>query len=45
LTGAPVNHPANLAAVYRSAAELRGEPLEKFAAQVEQNFLRLFGGL
>ena len=44
-TGAPVNHPANLAAVYRFAAELRGEPLERLAAQVEQNFLRLFGGL
>lgn len=44
-TGAPINHPANLAAVYQFAAALRGEPLEKLAAQVEQNFLRLFGGL
>lgn len=44
-TGVPVNHPANLAAIYHFAAELRGEPLEKFAAQVEQNFQRLFGGL
>ena len=44
-TGAPVNHPANLAAIYHFAAELRGEPLENFAAQMEQNFLRLFGGL
>lgn len=44
-TGQPVNHPANLAAVYDFAAELRGVPLEDFAAQVEQNFLRLFGGL
>jgi TatD DNase family protein len=44
-TGAPVNHPANLAAIYHFAAELSGEPLEKFSSQVEQNFLRLFGGL
>jgi TatD DNase family protein len=44
-TGKPINHPANLAAVYHFAAELRGEPLEQLAAQVEQNFLRLFGGL
>ncbi|MCX6895002.1 MAG: TatD family hydrolase [Verrucomicrobia bacterium] len=43
--GKPINHPANLAAVYRYAAELRGEPLEQLAAQVEQNFLRLFGGI
>ena len=44
-TGKPLNHPANLAAVYRYAAELRGEPPEQLVAQVEQNFLRLFGGL
>ena len=44
-TGKPVNHPANLAAIYQFAAELRGLPLETFTAQVEQNFLRLFGGL
>jgi TatD DNase family protein len=44
-TGKPINHPANLAAVYRFAAELRGEPVEKLTAQVERNFLRLFGGL
>ena len=44
-TGKPINHPANLAAVYRFAADLRGEPVEALAAQVEQNFLRLFGGL
>lgn len=42
--GEPLNHPANLAAVYRFAAELRGEPLDQLTAQVEQNFLRLFGG-
>ena len=44
-TGKPINHPANLAAVYHFAAELRSEPVETLAAQVEQNFLRLFGGL
>lgn len=43
--GKPVNHPANLAAVYAFAAELFGEPEEVLAARVEQNFLRLFGGL
>lgn len=40
--GKPVNHPANLRAVYEFAAELLGLPLEKLAAQVESNFLRLF---
>ncbi len=44
-TGKPLNHPANLAAVYEFAAELLGEPLEALVAQVEDNFLRLFGGL
>lgn len=44
-TGQAINHPANLAAVYHFAAELRGEPVETLTAQVEQNFLRLFGGL
>jgi len=43
--GKPLNHPANLGAVYRFAAELLGEPVEKLAARVEQNFLRLFGRL
>ena len=43
--GKPINHPANLAAVYAFAAELRGLPLTDLAAQVERNFLRLFGGL
>ena len=38
----PLNHPANLRAVYEFAAELLGLPLEKLAAQVESNFLRLF---
>lgn len=39
----PLNHPANLAAVYTFAAELRQcDPVE-LAAQVERNFERLFG--
>jgi len=41
--GKPVNHPANIAATYAALAELRGLPLETLAAQVEANFLRLFG--
>jgi TatD DNase family protein len=43
--GKPLNHPANLRAVYEALASLRGEPLENLAAQVEENFTRLFGGL
>jgi TatD DNase family protein len=42
-SGKPINHPANLGAVYRFAAELREEPLEALARKVEENFLRLFG--
>lgn len=42
-TGKPINHPANLAAVYRFATELFGQPLEDLARRVEENFLRLFG--
>ncbi len=42
-SGRPVNHPANLSAVYEFAAELRGETIEHLAAQVEENFQRLFG--
>jgi TatD DNase family protein len=38
----PINHPANLRAVYEFAAELLALPLEKLAVQVETNFLRLF---
>jgi len=44
-TGKPLNHPANLPAVYRFAAELLAEPLEALSARVERNFQRLFGGL
>ena len=43
--GRALNHPANLGAVYRFVAELRGEPLAVLTAQVEANFQRLFGGL
>ena len=43
-TGKPVNHPANLIAVYEYAAQLRGVTLAALAGQVEGNFLRLFGG-
>ena len=43
--GNPINHPANLGAVYRFVAKMLDEPLEKLEARVEENFLRLFGGL
>ena len=36
------NHPANLLATYRALAEIRGEPVEKLAEQVEANFQALF---
>lgn len=41
-TGKTLNHPANLTEVYTFAAELFGEPLEKLAARVEENFRRVF---
>lgn len=41
--GPALNHPANLAAVYEFAAELRSLSLAELAGQVEENFLRLFG--
>jgi TatD DNase family protein len=41
----PINHPANIAAVYDFAAELRGVSVETLSPIIEQNFLRLFGGL
>jgi TatD DNase family protein len=44
-SGKSINHPANLSAVYRFAAELRNEPLEALARTVEENFQRLFGAL
>lgn len=42
-TGRALNHPANLAAVYEFAVELIGRPADMLAAQVEENFQRLFG--
>lgn len=42
-TGKPLNHPANISAVYAFAATLFNEPVETLAARVEENFLRLFG--
>jgi TatD DNase family protein len=44
-SGRAINHPANLEAVYRFAAELRHEPLEVLALRTEENFQRLFAGL
>ena len=41
-TGAPLNHPANLGAIYCFAVEWLGVPLETLSAQVEENFHRLF---
>jgi len=41
--GKPINHPANIVAVYGFAAELLGRRLEDLAAGVEENFLRIFG--
>jgi TatD DNase family protein len=41
--GKPVNHPANISAVYTFASELLERPLPDLAAQVEENFKRLFG--
>lgn len=42
-SGKPLNHPANLPAVYQFMADLRGESLATLAAQTEANFRRLFG--
>jgi len=41
--GRPVNHPANIVAVYEGLAEIRGMSVEALAAQIEDNFNRLFG--
>lgn len=42
-SGKVINHPANIGAVYRFAAQCRGESVESLAGQVEENFARLFG--
>lgn len=41
--GRPVNHPANLAAVYRGLADLRRIPEPELRGMVADNFRRLFG--
>lgn len=41
-TEKPLNHPANLVSVYQFVADMLGEPVEKLAARVEENFSRLF---
>jgi len=43
--GKPLNHPANLVAVYAGLAEFLGEKTESLAARVETNFQKVFGGL
>lgn len=43
--GEPLNHPANLVVVYSGLAEFLGEELEPLAARVEENFLRVLGGI
>lgn len=42
--GEKVNDPRNIERVYQFGAALRGMPIEQFAAQIEKNFARLFGG-
>jgi TatD DNase family protein len=44
-TGKDLNHPANLPAVYKFAAELLELQVDALAQQVEQNFYRIFGKL
>jgi TatD DNase family protein len=41
--GKPLNHPANLPAVYAGLASFFGEKVESLATRVEENFLRVFG--
>ncbi|MCS6770876.1 MAG: TatD family hydrolase [Kiritimatiellae bacterium] len=41
--GQPINHPANLRAIYRRAAEALDRPFEEFVSQVEANFAEWFG--
>jgi TatD DNase family protein len=40
--GTPVNHPGNIESAYAGLASLRGEYPDALAAQVAQNFTRLF---
>lgn len=41
-SGKPVNHPANLVAIYEYLADWLNEPIEELAGRVEANFHRLF---
>jgi TatD DNase family protein len=41
-SGEPVNHPANLAAVYDGLAKLLGMPFDELAIQVAENFARFY---
>lgn len=41
--GNPINHPANIGAVYAGLAEVRGVELDQLAGSVAANFIRLFG--
>ena len=41
-TGAPINHPANIATAYAGLAEIRGVKIEVLAEIVAANFARLF---
>ena len=43
--GKPLNHPANLTAVYSGLADFLNEAPEPLAARVAENFARLFSGL
>lgn len=43
--GKPLNHPANILAVYEGLAEFLGEKMESLAARVEENFQNVFGGI
>ncbi len=42
-SGKPLNHPANLGAIYHFVADMLGEPMEALAGRIEENFQRLFG--
>jgi len=43
--GKPLNHPANLPAVYAGLAKFTGENVDSLTARVEENFLRVFGDI
>lgn len=43
--GSRINHPGNLVGAYAGLAQIRGVPLEELAAQVAENYARLFGPL